>query len=174
MFGQQSCSGPKRPDFFCTIVAVSALFLVQPHPAHAEPRHPSRATVSQSHAVELPKTVLQLGSKKIVAEIAADDATRARGLMFRTHLPPDQGMLFVFQEASQVCCWMKIPLVPLSIAFIDAQAHIINLANMEPQSLDTHCALAPAQYALEMNQGWFAQNGIAPGTKVQGLPVLSR
>jgi len=136
--------------------------------------HASSSSVPTPPGAALPKAALQIGTKRIVVEVAANEAARAYGLMFRESMPRDHGMLFVFKEASQVCFWMKNTLIPLTIAFIDANANIINLADMEPQSLDTHCALGPAQYALEMNRGWFAQNRIAPGTKVLGLPVLSK
>ena len=121
-------------------------------------------------AAQLPRIELRIGSTTLTAEVAADDASRSQGLMFRESLPSDHGMLFVFQDASQYCFWMKNTVVPLTIAFIDASGHIINLADMRPLSLDTHCSLAPALYALEMEQGWFQRHKLTPGTKVQGLP----
>ena len=60
----------------------------------------------------------------------------------------------------------------LSVAFIDAQGTIINIADMQPHSEETHCATKPALYALEMAQGWFAQRGIKPGMKLGGLDKL--
>ena len=121
-------------------------------------------------ASELPRVPLQVGDLPVIAEVAADNASRSQGLMFRQALSPNQGMLFVFPEAGNVCFWMKNTLLPLSIAFIDAKGRIINLADMQPLSLDPHCAAAPTRYALEMEQGWFKQNGVEPGVQVQGLP----
>lgn len=128
----------------------------------------------QQDSAELPRVKLQVGERRITAEVAADDASRSRGLMFREQLPSDHGMLFVFPEPSQMCFWMKNTVVPLTVAFIDPRGDIVNLADMQPQSLETHCAIAPAQYALEMEQGWFKRHGAGPGTHVSGLPVLKR
>jgi uncharacterized protein len=108
----------------------------------------------------------------IHAEVAADMATRSRGLMFRKSLAPNAGMVFVFDEASVHCMWMKNTYVALSVAFLDEQGTIINIEDMAPQTEDTHCAKKPARYALEMDRGWFASRGIKPGTKLGGMEKL--
>jgi hypothetical protein len=61
----------------------------------------------------------------------------------------------------------------LSVAFIDERGEIVNIADMQPLDETSHCALRPVRYALEMNQGWFKQRGIAPGTRIQGLERFS-
>jgi uncharacterized membrane protein (UPF0127 family) len=65
--------------------------------------------------------------------------------------------------------WMMNTYVPLSVAFLDRDGTIINIADMQPQTQTTHSATRPAKYALEVNQGWFSKRGIKPGTKVEGL-----
>ena len=125
-------------------------------------------------AQELPVAQLKAGMHLIRAEVAADYATRAKGLMHRKSLGQNAGMLFIFDGASVHCMWMKNTYVPLSVAFLDEQGTILNIADMQPQSEQTHCAAAPALYALEMNQGWFAQRGIKPGLKIGGVVELSR
>jgi uncharacterized membrane protein (UPF0127 family) len=112
---------------------------------------------------------LGAGMHLIRAEVADRDATRSLGLMRRTSLPPNGGMLFVFDEDAVHCMWMKNTLIPLSVAFVDAQGAIINIADMQPHSEQSHCAARPARYALEMTQGWFAQRGIRAGTPLRGL-----
>jgi len=99
-------------------------------------------------------------------------STRSRGLMFRKSLAPNAGMVFVFDEASQHCMWMKNTYLPLSVAFLDDSGTIINIEDMAPQTEDTHCAQRPARYALEMERGWFASRGIKPGTKLGGIEKL--
>lgn len=116
-----------------------------------------------------PVVELGVGMHLIHAELAADDASRMRGLMFRESLGPNQGMLFVFDEATTHCMWMKNTLIPLSVAFLDASARVINIADMTPQTEDAHCATRPAPYALEMARGWFAQRGVAPGDQIRGI-----
>ena len=103
------------------------------------------------------------------AEVAADFPTRMQGLMHRESLAPNGGMLFVFDEAAAHCMWMKNTLIPLSVAFVDANGTIINIADMQPHSEQPHCASAPALFALEMTRGWFAQRGVKAGMKLGGL-----
>ena len=120
----------------------------------------------------LPVTELRAGMHLIRAEVAADFSTRSRGLMHRKGLAPNSGMLFVFDAASQQCMWMKNTYIPLSVAFLDEQGTIINIADMQPHSEQTHCSARPALYALEMTRGWFAERGIKPGVKLGGLEKL--
>lgn len=116
----------------------------------------------------LPRVELQAGVHLIKAEVAADNPSRMRGLMFRERLGPNQGMLFVFQEKSQQCFWMRNTLIPLSIAFIDDDGGIVNIEDMQPRSEDSHCAAKPIRYALEMEQGWFGKRGLKAGSRIAG------
>ena len=118
---------------------------------------------------QLPVTELRAGMHLIHAEVASDNSMRARGLMYRKGLGPNAGMLFIFDQASEQCMWMKNTYIPLSVAFIDAQGAIINIADMQPHSEQTHCSARPALYALEMTKGWFAERGIKPGMKLSGI-----
>jgi len=120
-------------------------------------------------AQALPVVELKAGMHLIRAEVAADYGSRMQGLMHRKALAPNAGMLFVFDQAAPHCMWMKNTYIPLSVAFLDAQGTIINIADMQPHSEQSHCAARPALYALEMTQGWFAQRGIKPGTKLGGI-----
>jgi uncharacterized membrane protein (UPF0127 family) len=120
-------------------------------------------------SAELPVIQLQAGMHIVRAEVAADFTDRMQGLMYRESLAPNAGMLFVFDENATHCMWMKNTLIPLSVAFIDERGAILNIADMEPHSEQSHCASAPALFALEMTRGWFAQRGIKPGTKLGGL-----
>lgn len=82
-------------------------------------------------------------------------------------------MLFVFDTVDQPCFWMKNTPLPLSIAFIDPDGTIVNIADMAPRSLDAHCPVKPIRYALEMEQGWFKNQGVEAGAKVTSLPARS-
>ena len=81
------------------------------------------------------------------------------------------GMLFVFEQKAGHCFWMKNTELPLSIAFLADDGTIVNIEDMRPHSEDNHCPKAAIRYALEMNQGWFAQKGIKAGAKIGGLPA---
>jgi len=123
-------------------------------------------------AQPLPVAELRAGMHLIRAEVAADFSTRGRGLMHRKGLAPNAGMLFIFDGPSQQCMWMKNTYIPLSVAFLDEEGTIINIADMQPHSEQTHCSARPALYALEMARGWFAERGIKPGVKLGGLDKL--
>jgi uncharacterized protein len=121
-------------------------------------------------AQQLPVLQLNAGMHLIRAEVAADFASRAQGLMYRSSMPSNAGMLFIFDEAATHCMWMKNTLLPLSVAFLDEKGTVINIEDMKPQTEDSHCARRPARYALEMNGGWFAARGIKPGSRIGGIP----
>jgi len=119
---------------------------------------------------ELPQLTLRLNAQPLHVEVVDTPEARQRGLMGRTALPASQGMLFVFSDLAQRCLWMKNTSLPLSAAFLDAQGRILNLVDLQPNDLQTHCSSAPARFALEVNQGWFARHAIQPGLKLEGLP----
>jgi hypothetical protein len=123
---------------------------------------------------QLPIVQLNAGMNLIHAEVAADYTTRGQGLMYRESLAPNAGMVFIFDEPAIQCMWMKNTLIPLSVAFMDANGVILTIADMKPQTEESHCAAKPALLALEMTRGWFAQHGIKPGTKLGGLEKLRR
>lgn len=120
-------------------------------------------------AQSLPMLELNAGFHRIEAEVAANNAARMQGLMHRPSMPQHHGMLFIFPASATQCFWMKNTLIPLSIAFLDEAGRIIQIADMQPQSLDNHCSVKPARYALEMNAGWFAQRGLKAGDAIGGL-----
>jgi len=124
----------------------------------------------QAQQSGLPRSELTAGMHVIQAEIADQEATRRVGLMHRKALPANGGMLFVFDYPEKQCFWMRNTPLPLSIAFIAEDGSILNIEDMAPQTDATHCSTKPVRYALEMNQGWFDQKGIAPGHIIKGLP----
>lgn len=129
---------------------------------------------AQDSAQKLPAATLTAGMHLIRAEVARTPEQRAIGLMHRKSLGSNDGMLFVFEQPGVQCFWMKNTLIPLSIAFLADDGSIVNIADMQPQSLDSHCSDKPVRLALEMNQGWFAKKGIKPGTRLRGEVLQSR
>ena len=120
-------------------------------------------------AQQLPRIELSAGMHLIKAEVADNFVNRMQGLMHRTSMGPNEGMLFIFEEAGIQCMWMKNTLIPLSVAYIADDGAIVNIEDMKPQTEDSHCAKKPVRYALEMNAGWFASKGLRPGAKLRGL-----
>lgn len=106
----------------------------------------------------------------IQAEVAATEAARQQGLMFRQSMGANEGMLFIFEAPAGVCMWMKNTPLPLSVAFIDQAGKIVNIEDMQPNTTNPHCAKKLIRYALEMNQGWFKQKNIKAGSTIEGLP----
>ncbi|HUL56688.1 MAG TPA: DUF192 domain-containing protein, partial [Usitatibacter sp.] len=118
--------------------------------------------LSAAHALAAGAAALKtmhvtVGSHPLKVELAVSDAERSKGLMFRKSLGKDDGMLFVFDEPAYHSMWMKDTLIPLSVAFLDGDGVILNIVDMEPQTLDPHSAAGPARYAIEANKGWFAE-----------------
>lgn len=122
----------------------------------------------------MPVVELTAGFHRIEAEVAATDQNRQTGLMQRKSMPAQRGMLFVFPQPNAYCMWMRNTLIPLSVAFLDAEGKIINIEDMQPQTEDNHCAKKMASYALEMNLGWFAQRGLKAGTRLNGIEKAPR
>lgn len=128
------------------------------------------AAAQDQPQMNLPRVRLSAGMHQIDAQVAATPAQRATGLMFRKEMPPNEGMLFVFEQPQQQCFWMMNTLIPLTAAFVADDGTIVNLVDMKPQTTDAHCSARPVRYVLEMNQGWFAKKGLKAGTKLAGEP----
>jgi uncharacterized membrane protein (UPF0127 family) len=122
----------------------------------------------QEQPQNLAPTTLKVGMHSIRAQLALTPQQRQIGLMFRKEMPNHEGMLFVFDAPSQQCFWMRNTLIPLSIAFLADDGTVVNIADMQPQSDESHCSAKPVRFALEMNQGWFAKRGVKPGTRISG------
>ncbi len=113
---------------------------------------------------------LVVGGQTIQVEVAATPQARQRGLMGRTYLPADSGMLFVFEAPGRHCFWMHDTPLPLSIAFMDENGRVVGFADMQPRTDALHCPPDEIRYALEIAQGSFLRPQLAPGSRVQGLP----
>jgi len=135
----------------CLMLGVSLTLIAGPAPAQGN---------------EIALTVLD---QRLDVEVAATQAERVRGLSQRRTLPEDHGMLFVFRDPALHVMWMRHTYVPLSVAFLDEQGGIINIADMEPNTLDRHPAARPAKFALEVNRGWFDRHGVTPGMRIEGI-----
>lgn len=120
--------------------------------------------------MNLQRTELSAGMHRIHAQVAQTPRQREVGLMHRKEMPAAEGMLFVFEQPAMQCFWMKNTLLPLTAAFVADDGTIVNLADMQPMTEDSHCSRKPVRYVLEMNQGWFKQKGIAEGAQLRGKP----
>lgn len=130
--------------------------------------------LAQEPQTNLRRVKLSVGMHLIDAQVAQTPGQREVGLMFREQMPQNEGMLFVFEQPSEQCFWMRNTLIPLTAAFIADDGTVVNLEDMKPRTLDSHCSAKPVRYVLEMNQGWFARKGIKSGFKVGGEPFKTR
>ena len=126
--------------------------------------------VAQGVPQDLPAITLNAGMHNIRAAVAQTSDELTTGLMYRRQMAQHEGMLFVYDDLAPRCFWMKNTVLPLSIAFLADDGTVVNIADMQPQTLDSHCSAKPVRYALEMNQGWFAKRGVKAGSKIGGKP----
>jgi uncharacterized membrane protein (UPF0127 family) len=117
------------------------------------------------------------GERAVSVEVVRSEAAQARGLMYRQHLPPDDGMLFFMGEERVHSFWMMNTLIPLDIIFIGRDLKIVGIAeNAEPRTTTGRHVDKPSLYVLEVNGGWSKAHGIGPGTAVrfEGVDNLGR
>ena len=119
--------------------------------------------------LDLPRIQLSAGMHLISAQVAQTPEQRQIGLMHRRQMPDTEGMLFVFEQPATQCFWMKNTWLPLTAAFVADDGRVVNLADMQPQTTDSHCSAEPVRYVLEMNQGWFAKRGVKAGSRLGGF-----
>jgi len=143
-------------QFFCKLIAAS-LFIG------------SSLALAQVN-VGLPTIELKTGIYRIQAELADTPKAREVGLMNRTSMPTNSGMLFIFEQKAGHCFWMNNTKIPLSIAFIADDGKIVNIEEMQAETTNNHCPRANVRYALEMNKQWFSDRVIVPGSVITGLP----
>ncbi len=131
----------------------------------------SSAALAQDGPQPRLRTVpLTAGMHVIQAELAVTPLQQQTGMMFRRGMGANEGMLFVNDEKDVRCFWMRNTQIPLAIAFIADDGTIVNIAEMKPQSDQSHCSAQPVRFALEMNTGWFTKRGFKAGSKLRGTP----
>jgi uncharacterized membrane protein (UPF0127 family) len=141
-------------------------------PAQTTPEGTQNSTASASdESTTIAITGTNGERTEVEVEIADDTPEQRRGLMERTELAENAGMLFVFDREGPRSFWMRNTLVPLSIAYIASDGRIVDIQDMQPQDETSHPSAEPAQYALEVNQGFFAERGIEVGNVVE-IPYL--
>jgi len=110
---------------------------------------------------------------QLSVQVAADDASRDRGLMGVTDLPENHGMAFTWGSPTDATFWMKDTLIPLSIAFVDQDGKVVTIKEMTPCTADpctTYAADAPYTMAIEANANWFEDHKVAVGDEASYLP----
>jgi len=127
----------------------------------------------------LSKVTLHVGKAVMKTEIAATPAEEERGLMFRTSLGDNDGMIFLLPGPQTAEFWMKNTLIPLSVAFIGKDGTLLEIHDMQPgdpgvpddQLPRTRSDSDQVYFALETNLHWFSLNGVKPGDKITPSPA---
>lgn len=110
---------------------------------------------------------------EVTLEVADTDAERRRGLMNRSSLDEDHGMLFVFDEPQTLTFWMKNTLIPLDMIFIDENKTVVNVETAQPEpgvadeNLTVYSSESEAMYVIELNAGYAENHSIENGTRVE-------
>ena len=167
-----------RTPIFITMLLLVALLLAPGCGGGSEKGETSSEEASpETTGVAVPDETATVGINtargervEVQVEIADEEAEQQRGLMERTALAEEAGMLFVFRGERPLSFWMKDTLIPLSIAYIDGDGGIVDIQDMQPLDESSHPSAAPAQYALEVNQGFFEARGVQVGDEAD-LPV---
>jgi uncharacterized protein len=144
----------------CLAVLLFGLFSVA---CQAQPQDP---TCDPSAATPYVEFLIDTTPRIQPLEVARTEQEHEQGLMYRQSLPPEGGMVFVYDHQATEGYWMHNTLLRLSIAWIDQNGTIVDIQDMQPETDDVHVPAAPYWYALEVNQGWFVQHGVGVGQQV--------
>ncbi len=123
-------------------------------------------SVGTSQAAEEIRT-MDLAGQRVMLEVATTPAEQRKGLMYRTSLPENHGMLFVIEPPRSVAMWMKNTRMDLDAAFFDSCGKLLNVQTMKQNTLELHHSLGKAAFVVEMESGWFERNQMTPGIIVQ-------
>ena len=110
---------------------------------------------------------IKIGDQIVQMQIAALPAEQEKGLMFRKSMGADEGMLFVFTKPQQMGFWMRNCEFPQTIGYFDPSGELRETYDMYPHDEKTVSSRSRSiQFCLEMNQGWYRQNGVKPGAQL--------
>ena len=130
--------------------------------SEADPRLPTAAQP------KLQTMRLWLGAEEMVAELALTPVQQQTGMMFRTNLAENAGMLFVLSVPQRASFWMMNCPLPLSAAYIDPEGVILELHDLQPHNTNSVVAGSDrVHFVLETSQGYFGRHNIHTGTVVR-------
>ncbi len=147
-----------HPDNLLRVLVCLLLLVAACSATHAREPQPKLGTIN-----------VEINDVSLEVEVAATGVERNRGLSYRKFLDSDAGMLFVYKQERPLIFTMRETSIPLSIAFISADLVINEIHKMEPWATQNYPSKIQAQYALEVNQGWFERNGIKAGDRIKLL-----
>ena len=159
---------PEMPVLLTSLAIILASLLAA-LPLACPDLHAANASTSASlPRAELPIPLRNGPPVKLHLEVADTVAARARGLMFRKRLAPDEGMLLLWKKPRRVAIWMKNTYVPLDIVFIGPDWRIVRIhENARPLDLSLIPSRKPVRAVLEIHAGMARRLGLAPGMRLR-------
>lgn len=110
---------------------------------------------------------IRIGDSTLDLQLALTDTEHQKGLMFRKELPEDHGMLFLFERPKKQGFWMKNTSLPLDIGYFDAGGRLVEVHKLFPHDESPVASRSPQiLIAIETNRGWYTQNEISPGARL--------
>jgi uncharacterized membrane protein (UPF0127 family) len=151
------------------VICATALFAACNKPEAAPPTVPPVASGLPTQAQSKLQTMnLWLGAEEMSAELALTPIQEQTGMMFRTNMAENAGMLFVFPGPHRASFWMMNTVLPLSAAYIDPEGVILEIHKLEPQNTNSVTAASDqVQYVLETRQGWFERHNVGVGAVIR-------
>jgi uncharacterized membrane protein (UPF0127 family) len=162
------CGSSEGPDKSTSSAPPAANVKTQAVAKPDSPKTPLAADSPTQAQAKLQTLKLWLGPEEMITEIAMSEKEIMTGMMFRTQMAENEGMLFVFAGPHQLAFWMRNTLLPLSCAYIDPDGTILEVHDMKPKDeTPIPSATARIQYVLEVKQGWFQRHNINVGTQIR-------
>lgn len=154
------------------LAGAGAALLLACSPQAAEQVPQPTGAAAQVHPTSgleiIPVTITSDGRRHVfMAEVAASDEAQSRGLMFRTEMGADEGMIFPYDAPQVLSFWMRNTVLPLDLIFIGEDRRIINIGEGKPYNETSVRSDRPGVAVLELNGGRAAELGIGPGDLVE-------
>jgi uncharacterized membrane protein (UPF0127 family) len=142
-----------------------------PAPAAPVVEQPDTTTPAATPARDAAAVVFLLpdgGERRVEVEVARTARQIQRGMMYREHLAPHSGMLFLLRRDKIQSFWMKNCLIPLDMIFVNGAMEVVGVVeNAEPGTTTSRRVSRPSQFVIEVNGGWARKNGVAAGARVR-------
>ena len=150
------------------LILTAAFALAGCQKTRHEPEAQMDLSLPHTAQPKLPTVKLWLGPEELTAEMAVTGQQIRTGMMFRTNVAENEGMIFALPQTEQAAFWMKNCFVPLSVAYISPEGVILEIHDLEPQNTNSVIAASNnIRFALETKQGWFQRHHLGPGAAIR-------
>jgi len=150
------------------LLIIGASLLAGCSHSNREPEAQVDLSLPRAAQPKLQTIKLWLGPEELTAEVAITGDQVRTGMMFRTNIAENEGMIFVLPNTERAAFWMKNCFVPLSVAYINLEGVIQEIHPLEPQNTNSVIAASDnIRFALETKQGWFQRHNIGPGAVIR-------